>query len=145
MGKTVSGMTPDALALLSNYDWPGNVRELQHAVERAVILSNESVISAHAFDSQRFGLSAASGGPSPARLSADYGLFAVAPNGVSATPPEGSLTLLSLNVADAEGALIARALEQAAGNRTKAAELLGISVRTLRNKLNTPGSVVSQP
>jgi DNA-binding NtrC family response regulator len=42
-------------------------------------------------------------------------------------------------VDDAEKQLIARALEAAEGNRTKAAELLGISVRTLRNKLNTPG------
>ena len=50
-----------------------------------------------------------------------------------------SLALQSLNVDDAEKQLIARALEAAEGNRTKAAELLGISVRTLRNKLNTPG------
>ncbi len=49
-----------------------------------------------------------------------------------------SLRLQSLNVEDAEKQLIARALEAAGGNRTKAAELLGISVRTLRNKLNSP-------
>ena len=50
-----------------------------------------------------------------------------------------SLALESLNVDAAEKQLITRALEAAEGNRTKAAELLGISVRTLRNKLNAPG------
>ena len=48
--------------------------------------------------------------------------------------------LRTLNVAEAEGVLIERALERAGQNRTRAAELLGISVRTLRNKLNTPSS-----
>jgi DNA-binding protein Fis len=48
------------------------------------------------------------------------------------------VTLRTLNVAEAEEILIARALEVAGGNRTRAAELLGISVRTLRNKLNNP-------
>ena len=45
----------------------------------------------------------------------------------------------TLNVNEAETALIQRALEAAGNNRTRAAELLGISVRTLRNKLNGPG------
>ena len=49
------------------------------------------------------------------------------------------VVLSTLNVADAERVLIQHALAQAHGNRTKAAELLGISVRTLRNKLNQPG------
>jgi DNA-binding NtrC family response regulator len=51
----------------------------------------------------------------------------------------GEVVLNTLNVADAERVLIQRALEAAHGNRTKAAEMLGISVRTLRNKLNQPG------
>jgi DNA-binding NtrC family response regulator len=66
-----------------------------------------------------------------------------------ATPPpgtdqggsaaDGRIQLASLNVADAERVLIQHALTAADNNRTKAAELLGISVRTLRNKLNGPG------
>ena len=52
------------------------------------------------------------------------------------TIPEGAVVLTSLNVGDAEAKLIERALEVANGNRTKASDLLGISVRTLRNKLN---------
>jgi DNA-binding NtrC family response regulator len=49
--------------------------------------------------------------------------------------------LTSLNIDEAERALILRALEVAQGNRTRTAELLGISVRTLRNKLNGPGRI----
>ena len=50
-----------------------------------------------------------------------------------------SIVLQTLNVADAEKVLIQQALEATDNNRTRAAELLGMSVRTLRNKLNAPG------
>ena len=52
------------------------------------------------------------------------------------TVPDGAVVLTSLNVNEAEAKLIERALEVSNGNRTRAADLLGISVRTLRNKLN---------
>jgi len=57
-----------------------------------------------------------------------------------AVPPE-AVVLTSLNIDEAERALIMRALEVTKGNRTRTAELLGISVRTLRNKLNGPGRI----
>ena len=61
---------------MQGYDWPGNVRELQHAVERAVILTSDPVIPLHAFDGQRFGLSGAWSGPTPARIGpADYAVM----------------------------------------------------------------------
>jgi DNA-binding NtrC family response regulator len=97
------------------------------------------MIPAHAFDAQRFGLTAASGGPSPARISGDYAAIMAGANPMGASaPPPGSVVLGSLNLGEAEALLIERALEQAKGNRTRAAELLGMSVRTLRNKLNGP-------
>src|SRR5499427_4817990 len=70
IGKDISGISPQAIELLQGYGWPGNVRELQHAVERAVILSDDRVVPEHAFDGQRFGLSGAWSGPTPARISA---------------------------------------------------------------------------
>ena len=76
-----------------------------------------------------------------------YGMPAVGrgsmgtPSSVAAQGPN-DVMLTNLNVADAERVLIQRALEVAHGNRTKAAEMLGISVRTLRNKLNQPGDDV---
>jgi len=144
IGKEISGIEPAALQLLQSYDWPGNVRELQHAVERAVILSSESHIPIHAFDGQRFGLSGAWSGPTPARISDNVLALLTGSNGSngngggSATEvvPEGAVVLTSLNVAEAESRLIAKAITVASGNRTKAAELLGMSVRTLRHKLN---------
>jgi len=63
---------------------------------------------------------------------------AAAPGSMN-TPPNGGIALSSLNVADAERVLIQHALAAADNNRTKAADMLGISVRTLRNKLNGPG------
>ena len=137
IGKEITGISPEAANLLQQYDWPGNVRELQHAVERAVILTTESMISLHAFDGQRFGLSGAWSGPTPARIF--NGLVHSNGNGAThaaPTVPDGAVVITSLNVNDAEAKLIERALEVANGNRTRAADLLGISVRTLRNKLN---------
>ena len=133
VGKAFESIDPDALAALQSYEWPGNVRELQHVVERAVILSPDAVLGRHAFDTERFGLT-------------DSGLprrAALAPAAPSAVPDDPNTVVLhSLNVENAERVLIARALEVAAQNRTKASELLGISVRTLRNKLNGPGAQV---
>jgi DNA-binding NtrC family response regulator len=138
IGKEISGISSPALELLQRYDWPGNVRELQHAVERAVILTGEPVIPLHAFDGERFGLSCAWSGPMQSRMASHL----CSTNGNGSTTltsnPDGAVVLTSLNVDEAEAKLIERALETSNGNRTRAANLLGISVRTLRNKLNGP-------
>lgn len=137
MGKEVRAISPEGLELLQRYDWPGNVRELQHVVERAVILSSDPVVPAHAFEGLRFGLANSLGGPVS---SAQRALMSA--DAVSLPDPgreDGVLVRLrSLNVESAERELIVKALEMAGNNRTRAADLLGISVRTLRNKLNSP-------
>ncbi|HET9455165.1 MAG TPA: sigma-54 dependent transcriptional regulator, partial [Gemmatimonadaceae bacterium] len=116
-GKPFQGFAADALDLLRQHDWPGNVRELQHAVERAIILATSPMLETHLFA----GL--AMGTPRPA-----------------ATPQrEGSAAgyaVSSLDLQAVEREIIAHALMLAGGNRSRAAEHLGIDVRTLRRKLN---------
>jgi DNA-binding NtrC family response regulator len=140
-GKRFEGIAPEAMAVLQAYAWPGNVRELQHVVERAVILAPDPVLGLSALDPARFGLTAgglAVRGPAAAaavaRAAADQGA-----GDAGAADDPTRVVLHSLDVNEAERVLIERALLVAGGNRTRAAELLGISVRTLRNKLNGPG------
>ena len=129
-GKAFEGFSPDAMAMLQASGWPGNVRELQHVVERAVILSPDPVLTPRSFDAERFGLT-----PGPPAMAVRRPAAPAAP----ADHDPDAIVLRTLNVAEAEAVLIEHALERAGQNRTKAAELLGMSVRTLRNKLNGPG------
>ena len=131
-GKEIPGFAPDAMEMLTRRDWPGNVRELQNAIERAVILATEPVLRPHLFEPER---------KTPVRRV--DGAIGTIP---TVLPPE-SVILNSLDVNDAERILIERALVATNGNRTRAAKLLGISVRTLRNKLNIrrPGEAGGEP
>jgi DNA-binding NtrC family response regulator len=131
--KELAGISPEALALLQRHEWPGNVRELQHAVERAVILASGPMLLPVHFESQRFGLTQQSGAARDGLIRA---MEVQSGNGHGAKD-EPRVVLSSFDLSLAESLLIARALEVTAGNRTRAAELLGLSVRTLRNKLNT--------
>ena len=124
IGREISAIAPDAMALLQRYEWPGNVRELQHSVERAVIMTPGSVLPASSFETIRFAVTG--------RRTSVPGLATLA-----ASDPgiEGALLLRTLNIDEAEALLIERALRATGGNRTRAAELLGLTDRTLRNKL----------
>jgi DNA-binding NtrC family response regulator len=134
-GKPINGLDPETIRILQRYPWRGNVRELQHAVERAVILSTADVLQPSAFDGERFGLTDSVHSTTlpdvPGRASAGEGAMLTG-NG------DQTVVLHTLNVGEAESILIEKALSVTGNNRTKAAELLGMSVRTLRNKLNTP-------
>jgi len=117
-GRDVTGVTPEAMQRLCEHAWPGNVRELSHAIERAVILSTGPLIGPEAFDLPTH--------------------RAVPPSLPAAAVESSAVVLPSLRIADAERLLIDSALQATGQNRTRAASLLGISVRTLRNKLNRP-------
>jgi DNA-binding NtrC family response regulator len=140
-GKPFHGFAPETVAMLQEYAWPGNVRELQHSVERAVILSPDSVLVPHSFDGQRFGLTQRWSGPTPTRSMPSIAMVTASNDDPEfQRVPMSAVVLTSLDVNEAESKLIVRALDVSGGNRTRAAEMLGISVRTLRNKLNTPAA-----
>ncbi len=106
--KPLMEITEEAMRCLMGLEWPGNVRQLQNVIERAVILSTSGTLDEHVL-----GLS-------------DEMETSPVKDGF---PPEMTLK-------DMERELIFRKLSNTSGNRTQAAHELGISVRTLRNKLN---------
>lgn len=134
-GLKIPGFTDAATRLLLAHDWPGNVRELQNTIERAVILTdNNSPVQPDALgllhiarDAQQHKV------VEPLTLAANSGENAAAAfsNPAPATENGEFFTLEEL-----EKKHILRALERTGGNRTQAADLLQISIRTLRNKLN---------
>ena len=125
-GRPDMRLQDDALALLSAEPWKGNVRQLENFVERLVVLSPSSEITA---DDVRRELQRAA----PA--------FVQAPSATEATSSAASSSSSSLDERrkQTERDAMLEALEQAKGNRTLAAKLLGVSRRTLYNKLEEHG------
>jgi len=113
-GKRIEGISREARDLLLKYAYPGNVRELENIIERAVVISRESVISV---EDLPFG-----GGAPEAREDSDR---------------DGGV--LRDSVEDLERRLIREAMEKAGDHQTRAAEFLGISERMLRYKLKKYG------
>jgi len=118
-GVHVKGFTDAALRTLNEHSWPGNVRELQNVVERAVILCGENGI----LEPEHLGL-------------------AINMSDLTAAANTASVTQADLDagkfptLADLEKRHIYAALDHCKGNRTHAAKLLDVSIRTLRNKLH---------
>jgi DNA-binding NtrC family response regulator len=106
--KPIHSICENALSWLKKQEWRGNVRELKNTIERAVLISSQPVLTLQDFGSEEI--------PTPEEDLA------------------GDSSTLSLRVVEKK--MILRALEKTNGNRTHAAKILGISIRTLRNKLS---------
>ncbi|KMQ51600.1 Response regulator [Chitinispirillum alkaliphilum] len=107
-GFSVEGLENGCIEALVSYNWPGNIRELENAVERAVVLTRTGAINPQSFKV-----------PTESFCTKSQ-------NGIAA----------GITIAEAEKMLIYKTLEECQQNRTRASEMLGISIRTLRNKLN---------
>jgi len=108
-GKDIKGLSNEAMDILMKYDYPGNVRELENIIERAVVITRDQVISIRDLPFEEI---------SPQHF-ADY--------------KEGGA--LRDEIESLERKRIEQALDETGNNQTKAAELLGITERTLRYKL----------
>jgi DNA-binding NtrC family response regulator len=117
--RRVSGVSPSMLDRLMAHNWPGNARELRNAIERAVVLCPDGapLDAAHL----------------PPGFGADESLGSPALDGSVVTVRVGT------TVGEAERMLILRTLEAAGQNKTRAAEILGVSLKTLHNKLKEYG------
>jgi len=111
--KPVQGFTADALETLMHHTWPGNVRELRTAVEHAVVLCRGEKIAARDL-------------PASVRNAA----------ATASSDPQRMLARGDLTVQEAEKQLMIRALKETKGNRTLAAQKIGMSRRTLHRKLH---------
>jgi DNA-binding NtrC family response regulator len=109
-GTSVTGLSPSLLARIEDHSWPGNVRELRNTLERAVILAGDGTLDLE-------------------NLSPDFGQI----------PHQDHVDSIKVSVGTtvniAEKQLILKTLTSTQNNKTKAAEILGISVKTLQNKL----------
>ncbi len=110
--RSIEGISQKIYEMFMEYPWPGNVRELENYIERAVVTSKGKVLAPSDFPKEiAFG-------------KADFASEAIG---------------VGCSIHEAEKKLILKTLETEGGNRTKAAEILGISTRTLRNKLQEYG------
>ena len=111
-GTTRPALSKEAAGVLESYEWPGNVRELENVIERAVLLSGGETIF-----------------PENLCLEGEKGR----------QPPDETLRAVATKdttLREMEKTLIFKTLKKENGNKTRASETLGISVRTIRNKLN---------
>lgn len=122
--RKVEGISPAALDALQNYDWPGNVRQLEWAVERAVVLGEGDEVRLEDLPPELF---LKKGGMEPAVTPPPIGAGAIEP------------VIAEANWEEHEKAKILEALQRTNGNITKAAQLLGMTFRTLQYRLEKFG------
>ncbi len=116
---------PAVMEQFERYSWPGNVRELRNVLERAVIVSGEGTITQH-------------------HLPHDFGVPAGSRAAAQVLEPDAVRLPVGTTVGEAEKALIQLTLQHTKNNKTRAAEILGISLKTLFNKLKEYGAAEAE-
>jgi len=118
-GRDVASVSDAVLQMFNSYHWPGNVREMRNTLERAVIVCEGSLIE-------------------PRHLPPNFGSSGIRP---ATGDGEGIRLEVGTTVEQAEKMLILKTLATTNNNKTRAAEILGISLTTLHNKLKEYGNV----
>jgi transcriptional regulator with GAF, ATPase, and Fis domain len=127
MGRPAAGISRDAREWILAYTWPGNVRELRNAIERAILLCDGGLIT-------REHLPAVVSRPAAARAAASrHGRPAAGQDATGALPPGG------VDLEAVEREFVEKALRQVRGNKTKAAQLLGLTRAQLYSRLEKYG------
>ena len=137
-GVPVPPVSQGARQILLGHHWRGNVRELENTMHRAVLLARDGQVTEDSIMLTGEMLAPEGSRPAPGAASA----VSPAAPGAASTPPartHEASELVGRTVADVERDLILDTLEHCLGNRTHAANILGISIRTLRNKLKLYG------
>src|SRR3954463_1087496 len=119
-GRKVSAVSDEVLERFQEYSWPGNVREMRNTLERAVIVCHGSLVE-------------------PKHLPPNFGTGTV--QSASTDNANGIRLGVGTTVGEAERLLIMKTLESTNNNKTRAAEILGISLKTLHNKLKEYSSM----
>ena len=117
-GRKLEGFTGEAIDRLEAYAWPGNVRELENLIERSVLLARKDRIDAEDLPEEVMG--------------------------VKRPPRDAILELIGTPLADIEQRLLVETLRITGGNKTQAAKLLGIDVRTVARKLERRGDDLAE-
>lgn len=117
----ITHVTPDVMEAFKKHSWPGNVRELRNVLERAVIMAGEGAVQM-------------------AHLPYDFGVSVGSRPPAQVFEPDTVRLPVGTTVGDAEKALIQLTLQHTKNNKTRAAEILGISLKTLFNKLKEYGA-----
>jgi DNA-binding NtrC family response regulator len=120
--RKVAAVSEAVMNLFTNYTWPGNVRELRNTIERAIIVCEGGMIETKHLP-PGFG----------------HAILRTSPN-----DPDAIRLGVGTTVGEAEKLLILKTLESTSNNKTKAAEILGISLKTLHNKLKEYGSAPAE-
>jgi DNA-binding NtrC family response regulator len=117
----VTDVQPEVLEQFARYSWPGNVRELRNVLERAVIIAGEGTITT-------------------AHIPPDFGVPAGSRPNTQIVEADAVRLPVGTTVSQAEKSLIQLTLQHTKNNKTRAAEILGISLKTLFNKLKEYGT-----
>ncbi len=125
-GCKVTEATPETVAILRRHTWPGNVRELRNVLERAVIIAGEGQLN-------------------PQHLTPNFGAPPGARPPAPINEPDTVRLPIGTTVGEGEKALIMLTLKHTKNNKTRAAEILGISLKTLFNKLKEYGVTEPRP